>query len=123
MFERTKPIKETRPERRTDLEITLCQAMQSKKRVRLHYKNEFHFRSFEPYILYLERTGKVLVHGMQTKDDLDRAQGKDLRSFEVRLLNSVILIKEAFEYHGTIAPFKLKLGTDIICTVDSLSLY
>jgi hypothetical protein len=108
---------------RADLGKTLCKAIRSKTRVRLHCKNEIYFRTFEPYILYRAQTGKILVHCMQTQDDSNRARGKDLQSFDVRLLNSVILIKETFGYYAAFTSFKPKLGIHIICAVDSPCIY
>lgn len=104
--------------RRVDLESLLCEAICSRKRIYLRYQNEFQRRTFEPYIVYQLPTGKIIVHGMQTKDDSNPAQGKSLRSFEVGLLSSVILIEELFEHEDFFAPPETEIGMKVICSIN-----
>jgi hypothetical protein len=119
MFKPIKPKKETPPApRRVDLESLLCKAIRAKQVIRIRYQNEMYNRTFEPYIVYRSPTGKVLVHGRQTRDDSNPMQGNDRRSFEVGRLNSVVLIEETFQHQGVLASFKTEIDMNIICSIE-----
>jgi len=121
MFTIPKPKRE-RPAapRRIDFELLLCKAICAKQVTRIRYENEWYSRTFEPHIIFRSSTGKVLVHGLQTKADSNPAQGQNLRSFEVGLLNSVVLIEETFQHEGVLSSFKVEGGMNVICAVDRL---
>ena len=120
MFETIKSKNRTGPApRRTDLETTLCEAIRSKTRVRLHYKNEGHFRTFEPYIIY-ESAGRILVAGVQIKDDAKALSMSGWREFEVDRVNTILRIRETFRSDPEFSPFRAKFGTNVICVVDRM---
>jgi len=105
--------------RRTDLETTLCEAIRSKTRIRLHYKNEGYFRTFEPYIIY-ESAGRILVAGVQIKDDPRTLSTSGWREFEVDRVNTILRIRETFRSDPEFSPFRAKFGTNVICVVDRI---
>ena len=120
MFETIKQKNRTGPvPRRTDLETTLCEAIRSKTRIRLHYKNEGHFRTFEPYIIY-ESAGRILVAGVQIKDDPRTLSTSGWREFEVDRVNTILRIRETFRPDPEFSPFRAKFGTNVICDVDRI---
>ena len=122
MFEPIKLKKESRPAtRRLDLEKTLCEAIKEQKVVRLRYKNEFHSRTFEPYIIYNSSTDKILVGGTQTKDDSEPLKPAKKRYFEIGLVNSLSVTDNTFNPDTKFSSFGKEYSSlYVFCAIDRL---
>lgn len=122
MFEPIKPKKESRPAtRRLDLEKTLCGAIKEQKVVRVRYKNEFHSRTFEPYIIYKSPEEKIFVRGIQTKDDSKPLKPVEKHCFEIGLINSLSITDNTFNPDTKFSSFGKEYGsfTSFALLIDS----
>lgn len=122
MFEPIKLKKESRPAiRRLDLEKTLCDAIKEQKIVHLRYGNEFHSRTFEPYIIYKSSTDKILVHGIQTKDDSKPLKPAKKHNFEIGLINSLSITDNIFSPDTKFSSFEKEYSSlYVFCAIDRL---
>lgn len=120
MFEPIKLKKESRPAaQRLDLEKTLCGAIKEKKVVRLRYKNEFHSRTFEPYIIYKSPADKILVRGIQTKDDSKPLKPAEKHCFEIGLINSLSITDNTFNPDTKFSSFEKEYSSrSVFCAID-----
>ncbi len=80
------------------LEKKLCDAIARHRIVRLRYKNQTHWRTFEPYVIYRSTKDNILVAGWQTKDESDLSKKPVWHNFEVELISAFEMTDKIFNF-------------------------
>ena len=83
----------------------ICDATQSKNVIRFTYKNEDHYREFEPHIVYHSSKNQVLVGGIQTKDESQPFLLPEPHNFKIILINSLTITNKTFNFDFIRGPF------------------
>lgn len=109
---------EARPaERNYYLEQQLCLAIQQRREVRLRYEHDLHYRRFQPYVVYRDPDGRVLVGGIRTRDEKALHKKRGPRRFEVGLITDLQLTEETFEADPRFNAEKAEFTRDPLCSV------
>lgn len=104
--------------RRRDLEATLCDAIRKKLVVRLRYKTEMNWRTYEPHAVFCSSTGKINVSGTQTKDQALPNCQPEPRFFEVGLIKQIEVTMDHFEPDYRFNSFSKEYASGVVCAVD-----
>lgn len=99
------------------LEKALCEAIKKHLIVRLQYKKELFWRTFEPYAVYESTKDKILVAGSQTKNDSKPLEPAEPRNFEPSLISSLKLTDKIFKYDVRFDRYDKKFAHGFICVI------
>lgn len=120
-FGQKQPKKQESPaSRRLDFESTLCEAVRKRLVVRLRYKSELNWRTYEPHAVFHSPTGKILAVGTQTRDDSSPLNAPEPRNFEVGLIGQISITDETFNPDPRFSSFGEDYGHGVICAVDRI---
>ncbi|MEC4686544.1 MAG: WYL domain-containing protein [Nitrospirota bacterium] len=101
-------------------ELTICNAIKDYQPIRFRYKDELHYREFNPHAVYYspKDSSKVLAWGRQTKDESEPLKQPDFRRFEVSLIVNMSVLDREFkpDYNFTITAKEFRNG--IICAIN-----
>lgn len=100
-------------------EQQFCIAIKHRKVVRLRYENNFHYFVFDPYIVFKNSDGRVMVGGNRVKDEMKVEKKPGPRKYEVGLVSDIIILDQAFKVDYKFSSYREKYQeADIICAVD-----
>lgn len=114
------PKTETPALRRPDLESVICEAIRKRAVVRLRYKSELNWRTYDPHAVFTSSTGKILAVGTQTKDDSSPLKAPEPRNFEVGLIGQISITEETFKPDPRFSSFGEEYSHGVICAVDRI---
>jgi len=106
------------PNRDYEVEKELAYAIRNRRVVRLRYDLDLRDRVFEPYVLFREASGRVMVGGRRVLDENDLFKPPAMRQFEVVLINNIEVTEEAFEVDKRFDSRNLALSNEIFESVD-----
>ena len=104
--------------RNLTLENQLCSAIKRHRVIRLRYKSQNYYRTFEPYIIYRSTKENILVGGMQTKDDSRPFKESEPHNFEVEQISSLQITEETFKYDSRFDPTGKEYCNGIFCVIQ-----
>jgi predicted DNA-binding transcriptional regulator YafY len=100
------------PERRPDLEQSLCEAIRQRRLIHLLYQDDLKPRIFAPYILFHARRGRVCVAGYQA------ALG-GMRTFSLHKVQRIEITDDPFMPDPNFNSSSADFGhSGIICSVE-----
>lgn len=105
-------------ERNYEIESQLGTAISDRKVVRLRYEFDMHYRSLEPYIVYKDVDGRILVGGFRVKDDANLFKKPAARKFEVGLINDLQLTDDIFVPNDNFRSTRNEFKLGVIYAVD-----
>ena len=114
------PVASNRPAERNFLyEQQLTNAIRSHRRVRLRYHLDFHYRVFEPYILFQDEKGRFVVGGTRVRDEKREKVKPEPRKYEVGLITDLQALDESFEVDPRFSSGRSKYANlNVMCAID-----
>ena len=106
-------------ERNYQYEQQLSNAIKQRRRVRIRYKYDVHYRVLEPYILYKDAENRIIIIGIRIKDEGKPAKKPAPCQYEVGLITDLIMLNDAFEVDHRFSSYRPKYkGLDVFAAVD-----
>ena len=75
-------------------------------------------RVFEPYVLFKDKQGRVMVGGRRVLDENDLFKPPAMRQFEVGLVNNLEVTEETFEVDPGFSSKGLSVSSEILEAAD-----
>ncbi len=100
------------------LEQQLCRAIRERKAVRFLYDNEQTYRILNPYIVYKEAQGRVLVGGVRVYDESEIFKPAAPRRYEVGRIARLELTDEHFSIDHRFSSDRDEFSNEMICAID-----
>lgn len=100
------------------IEQQLCRAIRQRLAVRFLYENELTYRIFNPYIVYKEAEGRVLVGGIRVHDESEIFKPAAPRRYEVGRINRLELTQEQFTVDHRFSSDRDEFSTEVVCSID-----
>ena len=113
-------VADKRPAERNFLyEQQLTNAISSHRRVRLRYHLDFHYRIFEPYILYQDEKGRFVVGGTRVVDEKRPKVKPEPRKYEIGLITDLQVLDETFDVDPRFRSSRDKFTKlNVLCAID-----
>ena len=108
-------------ERDYHIEQEMSFAIRNRRIVRLRYDLDLRDRVFEPYVLFKDNSGRVMVGGRRVLDENDLFKPPAMRQFEVGLVNNLEVTEETFEFDTRFDSANLSKSNEIFASVDQLA--
>ena len=93
-------------------------AIRHRRIVRLRYDLDLRDRVFEPYVLFKDKQGRVMVGGRRVLDENDLFKPPAMRQFEVGLVNNLEVTEETFEVDPGFSSKGLSVSSEILEAAD-----
>lgn len=106
--------------RNLTFENQLCSAIKTHRVIRLQYKKQNYYRTFEPYVIYRSTKDNILVGGTQTKDDSRPFKKSEPHNFEIDLISSLQITETTFEYDSRFDPAGKEYSNGIFCIIQRI---
>ncbi|HEB59399.1 MAG TPA: WYL domain-containing protein [Gammaproteobacteria bacterium] len=102
----------------SQVEQDLILSIREHRIVRLRYDLDIRDRVFEPYVLFKDSQGRVMVGGRRVLDENDLLKPPAMRQFAVELINALEVTEETFEVDDRFDSRNLPLSNQIFEAVD-----
>lgn len=93
----------------------LCDSIKKRRTVRLRHSDESAFRTFNPYVLYRSPKNKILVSGVQIRNDSGLNKEISPLTIEAAKISEVIVTEDFFEYDIFWRIPENKFANGVIC--------
>ncbi|UCE88679.1 MAG: hypothetical protein JSW10_10140 [Pseudomonadota bacterium] len=97
-------------------ELTI--AIHQRRVVRLRYDKDLQYRVFEPYMLYQDALGRVMIGGRRIRDEANLLKKPGMRKLEVGLITDLQQTGETFEADARFDSSKRPPGEQVIEAID-----
>lgn len=106
-------------ERNYQYEQQLSNAIKQRRRVRMRYKYDVHYRILEPYILFKDAEKKIMIIGIRIKDEGKPNKQPAPCQYEVGLITDIIVLNDNFEKDPRFSSYRPKYkGLDVFAAID-----
>ena len=106
-------------ERNYQYEQQLSNAIKQRRRVRMRYKYDVHYRVLEPYILFKDEEKRITIIGIRIKDEGKPTKQPAPCQYEVGLITDIQVLNETFEMDRRFSSYRQKYkGLDVFTAID-----
>jgi len=106
-------------ERNYQYEQQLDNAIRQHRKVRLRYRYDVHYRVFDPYILFKDEDGRILVGGIRTLDEQNPARRPAPSKYEVGLITDIEVLADPFDVDRRFSSYRPKYrNLEVFSAID-----
>lgn len=106
-------------DRNYQYEQQLSNAIHQHRKVRLRYRYDVHYRIFDPYILFKDEDGRIIVGGIRTRDEKNPDRKPAPSKYEVGLITDIEVLSSTFEVNRRFSSYRPKyLDLEVFSAID-----